>query len=286
MATMAPPARPETQAPTLTEPNAVVGLRPLTKRVPYGGTGLSVTRLCWGTGLMAVLRHNLSTAEAARILLRGFELGVNFWDTADGYKTHPHVGEALRQLGPSRRGEIVINSKVRPKDHAGAAADVDRFLAEMGTDYVDTVLLHGVETVEDFESRQGALESLLQAKAQGKVRAVGLSTHLGSGAIMKVCTTRPEIEVVLTSVNKDGLMLKDTSLADHLPLVQGIFDAGKAICLMKTLAQGGLTKTPEQVREAIRFNLSLPYAHSVCVGVNSISEVEFAVAVAAEEEGA
>jgi aryl-alcohol dehydrogenase-like predicted oxidoreductase len=274
MATMvAPPAVPAA---------AAGGLMPLTQRVPYGETGLSVSRLCWGTGLMAVLRHNLSTTEAARILRRGLELGVNFWDTADGYKTHPHVAEALRGLD---RGAVVINTKTRARTAEDAAADVDRFLRELGTDHLDSVLMHNVETVDEFERRADVLAALHRAKAAGKVRAVGLSTHLGTGAIMHVCAARPEVEVVLTTVNKDGLMLKAGTLAEHLRLVERVYAAGKAICLMKTLAQGGLTKTPEQVRDAIRFNLQLPYAHSVCVGVNSIPEVEFAVAVAAELEG-
>ncbi|HEV2124707.1 MAG TPA: aldo/keto reductase, partial [Chloroflexota bacterium] len=121
-------------------------------------------------------------------------------------------------------------------------------------------------------------------KEKGKIRGVGISTHLGTGAIMDACADRPEIEVVLTTVNKDGLMLKEGTIEQHLPLVKRIFDAGKGICLMKTLAQGGLTKTPQMVEEAIRFNLRLPYAHSVCVGVNSVAEVEFAVSVAAGEE--
>jgi predicted aldo/keto reductase-like oxidoreductase len=182
------------------------------------------------------------------------------------------------------RDDVVINTKTRGKTFEEAAADVDRFLQEMGTDHLDTVLMHNIETVEEYERRTGALEALHRAKAAGKLRAVGLSTHLGTGAIMGVCASRPEIEVVLTTVNKDGLMLKEGTLAEHLPLVERIYAAGKAICLMKTLAQGGLTGTPELVREAIRFNLSLPYAHSVCVGVNSVYEVDFAVAVAAELE--
>src|SRR5687767_3207282 len=115
---------------------------PLAQRVPYGGTGLSVSRLCWGTGLMAVLRHNLDVGEAARILLRGFELGVNFWDTADGYKTHPHVAEALRHVD---RDAVVINTKTPAKTGEGVTADVDRFLQELGTDHLDTVLLHNIE---------------------------------------------------------------------------------------------------------------------------------------------
>ncbi|HEX2032580.1 MAG TPA: aldo/keto reductase [Chloroflexota bacterium] len=265
-----------TAAPS-TPPTPTAGLRPLTARVPYGGTGLSVSRLCWGTGLMAALRHNLSLEEAARILWRGFELGVNFWDTADGYKSHPHVGHALRRLD---REQVVINTKTPSKDAEGAAADVERYLRELDTAYLDIVLLHGVESVEELDRRAGALEALLRAKAAGKVRAVGLSTHLASGAIMEACAARPEIEVVLTTVNRTGQMLRQATLEAHLPLVRAIYDAGKAVCLMKTLAQGGLARTPDEVRQAIRYNLSLPYAHSVCVGVNSVAEVEFAVAAA------
>lgn len=256
-------------------------LQPLTQRVPYGSTGIVVSRLCWGTGLMAVLKHNLSPGEAARILLRGYELGVNFWDTADGYKTHPHVAEALRSVP---RDRVVINTKTPAKTAADAAAHVDRYLQELGTDYIDTILLHGVETVDEYRYRASALEALLRAKEAGKVRAVGISTHLGSGAIMVVCATKPEIEVVLTTVNKGGLMLRQGTLGEHLALVRRVYEAGKGVCLMKTLAQGGLTRTPEQVRDAILYNLRLPCAHSVCVGVNSIAEVEFAVRVAAEVE--
>ena len=258
-------------------------LKPLTRRVAYGGTGLEVSRLCWGTGLMADLRHKMSPADAARILVRGFELGVNFWDTADGYKTHAHVGEALRHLGKSNRERLVINTKTKAKAGDEALEDVERFLREMGDERLDTVLLHGIETVEEMDRREGALDALHRAKAAGKLRAVGISTHLGTGAIMDRCASDSRIEVILTTVNIDGQMLKGDMEA-HRPLVKRVFDSGTAICLMKTLAQGGLTNSPEQVRGAIRFNLELPYAHSVCVGVNSVHEVEFAVAVASELE--
>ncbi len=258
-------------------------LKPLTKRLPYGPTGLPVSRLCWGTGLMAHLKHNMSHEDAARVLIRGLELGVNFWDTADGYKTHPHVGEALTQIGRARRKDVVINTKTRAKTAEEARADVERFLQEMGTEYLDTILLHGIETVDELERRHAALDELQRIKSTGKVKGVGISTHLGTGAIMDACAADGRIEVILTTVNVDGQMLKG-SMEAHRPLVEKVFEAKKGITLMKTLAQGGLTKTPEMVREAIRFNLSLPYAHSVCVGVNSVEEVEFAVRVAAEFE--
>jgi aryl-alcohol dehydrogenase-like predicted oxidoreductase len=258
-------------------------LRPLTKRLPYGPTGIPVSRLCWGTGLMAVLKHNLSHGDAAKVLVRGLELGVNFWDTADGYKTHPHVGEALREVGKGNRERVVVNTKTKAKTAEEAREDVERFLQEMGTEYIDTILLHGIETTDELERRHEALDELQRIKASGKVKGVGISTHLGTGAIMDRCAADGRIEVILTTVNVDGQMLKG-SMEAHRPLVERVFGAKKGITLMKTLAQGGLTKTPEMVREAIRFNLSLPYAHSVCVGVNSVEEVEFAVRVAAELE--
>jgi len=271
------------EPPVITRSASQAALRPLTKRVPYGGTGLEVSRLCWGTGLMADLKHHLSPKEAAPILVRGFELGVNFWDTADGYQTHPHVAEALRQLGKSNRSSLVINTKTKARNAADARADVDRFLREMGDDHIDTILLHGLETVDAFEQRTDALEELHALKKSGKVRAVGISTHLGTGEIMERCASDPRIEVILTTVNIDGQMLKG-NMQRHMPMVERVHAAGKAICLMKTLAQGGLTKTPDMVAGAIRFNLELPYAQSVCVGVNSVEEVEFAVRVASELE--
>lgn len=271
------------EKPVTVSQEAGAALRPLTKRLPYGPTGIPVSRLCWGTGLMAHLKHNMSHADAAAVLMRGLELGVNFWDTADGYKTHPHVGEALRQVGRGNRERVVINTKTKAKTAEEARADVDRFLSEMGTEYVDTILLHGLETVDALREREAALDELHRIKATGKVKGVGISTHLGTGAIMDRCASDPRIEVILTTVNVDGQMLKG-AMESHRPLVERVFEAKKGITLMKTLAQGGLTKSPDMVRDAIRFNLSLPFAHSVCVGVNSIEEVEFAVKVAADME--
>lgn len=243
------------------------------ERVPYGQTGLIVSRLCLGTGLMGKLRHNLTPAEAAVILHRADELGVTFWDTADGYATHAHVRAGLVGRDRSR---IVVNTKTKAHDHAGVTADIERFRQELGQETLDIVLLHAVETVEDLDGRRPAFEALQEAKARGQVRAIGISTHLGTGAIMTAVANRPEIEVCLTTVNRDGLMLNG-NMTEHIELVQRCHDAGTAICLMKTLAQGGLV---HDFAAAIRYNLSLTCAHSVCVGINSLAELEEDVAAA------
>ena len=246
-------------------------------RVTYGKTGLQVSRVNFGVGLLGRLKYRLAPDEGGRVLRAAFECGVNFWDTADGYGTHPHVKAGLAGLD---RSAVVINSKTPAKDRATAVADVERFLVEMGTEYVDTIMLHGVETVEEFARREGALEGLLECKSRGLVRHVGLSTHIATGPIMDEVARNPALEVVLTLYNRDGLMLKSGTLAEHVEAIRRVHEAGKGVCLMKVLAQGGLVSDAES---AIRAAFEFPYAHAATIGFRDIHQVEYAIRIASGE---
>src|ERR671930_459136 len=163
-------------------------------RVEYGQTGLLVSRLCVGTGAMGPGRHNLGPADGAAILRRAHEHGLTFWDTAPSYGTHPHVRGALAAL---RRDDVVVNTKTRAFGFTEATEEVERSVRELGGDYVDSVLLHGVNSPEDLAAREGAL-----------VRAVGVSTHLYTGELLNVLASRAEVQVVLALYNRDGLGLR------------------------------------------------------------------------------
>jgi len=246
-------------------------------RVTYGNTGLQVSRVNFGAGLIGKLKYELSPSDGGRLLQAAYDLGVNFWDTADGYGTHPHVGEGLKGLD---RASVVINSKTPAKDRDAAVADVERFLGEIGTEYIDTIMLHGVETVEEFALRQGALEGLLQCKARGLVRHVGLSTHISTGAIMDEIASNPALEVVLTLYNRDGLMLKSGTIEEHAAAIRRVYEAGKGVCLMKVLAQGELVDQPES---AISAAFKFLYAHAATIGFRDIHQVQFALRIARGE---
>ena len=240
----------------------------------YGNTGLLVSRVNFGLGLLGRLKHNLSPEEGGRVLKAAFALGVNFWDGADFYGTHSHAREGLRGLDRER---VVVNSKTQAKGKPEAIADVERFLRELETPYIDTVMLHGVETPEDYQSRAGALAGLLECKERGLVRHVGMSTHIATGAILAECARDPRIEVVLTLYNKEGLMLKGGKLGEHVEGIQRIYDSGKGVCLMKILAQGALVS---QAEAAIRAAVEFPFAHAFTIGFRDAHQVEFAVRLA------
>ena len=147
----------------------------------YGKTGLKISRLCYGAGR---LTDTCKTYEAgANLMLKAFDEGITFWDTAEGYGTQPHLGEALQQLN---REEIVIQTKTAVKDYNSASASIGKALTELQTDYVDVMLLHAISSPEDLATREreGAFDAFREAKAAGKVRVIGCSTHIYTGPVM------------------------------------------------------------------------------------------------------
>lgn len=258
--------------------------------VRYGSTGPVVSRLCIGTGHFA--RAYPDPEGGGRFLLAALDRGVTFWDTAESYGSHPHVGAALRQIDRSR---VVIQTKTTCKSRAEAAARIDAALREMGTDYLDVILLHAVNSPRDFRERAGALEAMLAAKAAGKVRCVGCSTHVYTGPAMDVVTEAAEIEVILCTLNKGGTRLEGSivdpdpdaprepavpSLEAHIAQVRRAYERGKGISLMKVIGGGS---TPEAERaEWIRWAFAFPYAHAVNLGMTYPPELELDVRLEAE----
>lgn len=232
--------------------------------VDFGQTGLTVSRLSFGTAYLGPLSDKLTPETGGDLLARAFELGVTFWDTSDDYGTHPHVAAALGQVP---REQVVIASKTYEPEGA-----VQRALRELGTDYLDIMLIHCVG-LSWIEPAREALHILAQDKAQGLVRAVGFSTH--SAEVCRRAAEWPEAEVLLAIVNPTGTwspneQVEDGTIADVLDALERAHAAGKGVYAMKVLGGGALASDPAQ---AISFAARLPYVHSLCIGMRSLDEV-------------
>lgn len=241
------------------------------KTVALGKTGLRVSRLSIGTDY----RNVYGQPEAgARILRRGFELGINFWDTAEDYGAHPAIREALRHLD---RSEVVIATKTYGSGNAEVWESLEKSTKEMGTDYLDAYLLHAVDSPEEIEGRSSALKAMLEAKRKGLIRAVGLSTH--SVSVARAALRLPEIEVVLAVVNRTGARIREGTLAGMLEALRDLYGARRGVYIMKPLGRGILSG---DVKGALTYVLRVPYAHSVSVGIASLEELEEDVRIAEE----
>lgn len=239
----------------------------------YGKTDIEISRLCFGAGRIT---DTCDTYEAGgKLMLKALDEGITFWDTAEGYGTQPHLGEAIRQIP---RHKVVIQTKNGAKDYKSASASITRSLEELKTEYVDVLLLHGISTPEDLVSREGALDAYRKAKKAGKVQAIGCSTHVHTGTVMDAVIDHPEIEVILATANKEGRLLEGGPLDQHLEYLQRAYDLGKGISIMKVIAAGEIPEA--DYTEWIEWGFDLETAHAINLGITEYRHITLDVGLA------
>ncbi len=117
------------------------------------------------------------------IVAKAVELGVNYFDVA------PKYGNAEDRLGPALkpyRKDCFLACKTRQRDASGAQKDLENSLKKLQTDYFDLYQLHELasdEEVQQVFSSGGALETLVKAKQDGKIKHIGFSAHSISAAL-------------------------------------------------------------------------------------------------------
>jgi aryl-alcohol dehydrogenase-like predicted oxidoreductase len=236
--------------------------------VEFGKTGLMVSRLAFGTGTHGWAgrsqQTDLGLDGLADLLRLAYDRGVNFWDAADAYGSHPHIAKALAGLP---RDKVVIATKTTAKSAGQVTQKVERFLRELSTDVIDVVLLHFVTQADWPRTHAGAMEALSRAKAQGKVRAVGVSCH-GLGPLHAAAET-DWAEVVLARINPAGVNM-DASPAKVVPILERMYASGKAVWGMKVLGCGQLAG---KARTAIQYVLKLGVVHSLVIGTSARGQI-------------
>jgi len=154
----------------------------------FGKTNLNISVFSLGT-----MRYLASEENARLTIERSLTLGINHLETARGYgKSEQFLGKALVDLGISR-AQVHITSKIPPTaDPDVLARSIDESLAALGTDYLDCLAIHGLNTEEHLawiEAPDGCMKAVEGAIATGKVRHVGFSTHAPLEVILRAIAT-------------------------------------------------------------------------------------------------
>ena len=140
------------------------------KMKTLGRTGLRVTENSFG----ALPIQRISEQDAASLLRYAYDKGVNFFDTARFYTDSEHkIGIALSDV----RDKIIIATKSMGRTKDAALQDLEVSLREMQTDYVDIWQLHNIPELPDVSDPNSAYHALLEARASGKCRYIGITTH-------------------------------------------------------------------------------------------------------------
>jgi aryl-alcohol dehydrogenase-like predicted oxidoreductase len=141
---------------------------------PAPAFGRPVCRL----GLASYVGSTLSADDVLRALGRGVNF-LNWAGLADGPSGGDALTEAVGALGPAR-SSVVVCAQFGARDAGDAAAELRSALATLGTDYIDVLTLYYVETPGEWEeivSPGGALGYLRDARRDGVVRRVGVTSH-------------------------------------------------------------------------------------------------------------
>jgi aryl-alcohol dehydrogenase-like predicted oxidoreductase len=253
----------------------VLAMPPLTQKftasdtVVLGSTGIRTSRLAMGTGTVGVGHHSHQTALGVKglsnLLLNGYDHGLRFFDAADSYGSHPHVAEALKHVA---REKVTVLSKSWARDPATMRADLDRFRKELGTDYIDVLLMHCL-TEDDWTTRyRGVMDVLSEAKQKGIIRAHGCSCH--SIEALRAAAASPWVEVDLARINPIGSHM-DADPETVLAVLKQMKASGKAVVGMKILGQGDMSNRQD---EAIKFALSTGVLDAFTIGAESRTEQE------------
>ncbi len=236
-----------------------------TDTVVLGKTGIKTSRLAMGTGTVGFAggSNQTRTGKLVPLLMSGYDSGLNFFDTSDSYGSHPQVAAALKEMP---RDKAVVMTKCDERDPVEAKADIDRYLRELGTDYIDICLIHCV-TEGDWTTRyRGVMDVFEEAKEKGKIRAHGVSCH--SIEALRAAAKSPWVEVDLVRLNPVGAHM-DADADTVISVIKEMRAQGKGIVGMKILGQGAMRTRQD---EAIRFALGTDVLDAFTIGAENRSE--------------
>lgn len=261
-----------------TETSETKGPDPFEK-VPLGKSGLVVSRVGMGSGMRGWQRRSNQTRlgdEKFRSLWRyGFDQGINYFDMADLYGSHQDVMVALKGVP---RDQFVLVSKIwwregglPEQERLDADILVERFLKEIGTDYIDLVHLHCVTDADWTIKLAKQMELLDKVKQQGKIRAHGVSVH--ALPALTVAAEHPWVDAVHTRINPFGVKMDGTP-EQVVPILKRMHANGKGVTGMKIIGEGEFRNDPEKRDQSIRFVLNLECVDTCIVGFEKPEEVD------------
>jgi aryl-alcohol dehydrogenase-like predicted oxidoreductase len=265
--------------PALGAPTSVPGNFDPFETVALGKSGLRFSRFCLGTGVHGGNRQSNMTRmgkEKFEALIQGaHERGVGLFDLADLYGTHPFLLPALRGIPRDRYG-IVSKIWFRPggipdKDRPDADVVVQRFLREIGTDYLDLVLLHCVESPTWPAELRKQMDILENLKQKGIIRAHGVSCH--SVEALEAAANEPWVDSVHTRINPYGMSM-DGPVEKVVPVLKRLHAAGKGVIGMKIIGEGRLRNDEEKRDASARFVLGLGCVDILNIGFEKVEEID------------
>ena len=139
----------------------------------YGKTGEMLSMIGFG----GIVVDKATPEQAASRVKEAIDYGINYFDVAPSY------GNAEEMLGPALepyRKDVFLPCKTGERKKDGARKELEQSLKYLRTDHFDLYQLHAVTSLEDVDTifgKDGAMETFVEARDEGKVKYLGFSAH-------------------------------------------------------------------------------------------------------------
>jgi predicted aldo/keto reductase-like oxidoreductase len=248
-------------------------------------TTVKIPRLGMGTGsINGKVQQDLGQEGFNKLIAYAYERGVRYIDTADNYKTHEMIREAIK-ANKIPRENVFIQTKlpIRQETTKDPMATMDRYRKELGTDYFDSLLIHCATKETWVEDMKFLMDAFDQAQAKGWVKAKGCSCH-GLRAL-RAATKNDWVEVQLARINPQGHHVDQDLQNVHDPVgkydeamkeVKAMHAAGRGIIAMKLCGNGDFIK-PEDRERAIQHAVKCGFVDAMVIGFKNNAEIDEAI---------
>ncbi len=232
----------------------------------FGKTGEKLTIIGQAGGRFPLI----SEEEAKAVVLRAYELGINYFDNAHSYwdgRSEEVYGKVL----PPFRKQVFITTKTMQRKRKEAEAELHLSLKRLKTDYLDLWQIHSVnekEEVQQIFSSGGAIEAFEAAKKAGKCRFIGFTGHHDPYVHLEMLKAYDKFDTILMPLHAaDPAYLSFEKLVLPMAIQQGLGIQG-----MKNFGNAKLLQS-FSARECLTYVLSLPI-HCTAIGCTTIGQLE------------
>lgn len=211
-------------------------------QVRLGSTEIVVNK----NGFGALPIQRVSDEEAVYLLKKAYEGGIRFFDTARGYSDSEHkLGLAFEGI----RESLFIATKSMASTGEGMKKDLEKSLSDLRTDYIDIYQFHNPSFCPKPGDGSGLYEAALEAKAEGKIRHIGITNH-------RLSVAHEAIESGLYETLQFPFCYLATEKDEAL--VEGCRKADMGFIAMKALSGGLITNSEAAYAHAAQFENVLP----------------------------
>ena len=191
---------------------------------PFGKTGIEVPILGFGT--------SLHVSFSQLLLRQALKWGVTYWDTANTYmggNSEKAIGKYFGKY-PRDRQKIFLVTKTHTRTAKSRTRDLNLSLERMQTDYIDLFFIHSVWSADELDNQTKSWAK--KAKAAGKIRSFGFSTHSNMEECLLAGAKLDWIDAIMMTYNYRLMHTDEMRRA-----VDACVKAGIGLTAMKT--QGG-----------------------------------------------